>query len=491
MRDGERVPHGYNTPIPSSIMTPDVVDTRIGRLEFDDGVPTVDTANRLWDHLDFLRGVEVFLQCIPAASLEGMNRGMQSLGLDACHKVAIADGLLDSNSLFLTGNTDTVYASAMIDLERDGPTVVEVPPGCGPGTVNDAWFRFVVDMGAPGPDRGAGGRYLIVAEDYDGAVPDGMFEARTPSRVNWLILRGFLVDGRPDASTAMFQEGLRVYPLSAADAPPPMEFVSITGKVFNTIHANDVTFYDELDAVIQREPIGVIDPETRGLLAAIGIVKGKPFAPDDRMRAILTEAAAVGNATARAIDFRNRDPEVLVYDDRRWITGFLGGDHRWLRDGGQGGRHLDARTLFFYLATVNTPAMALKMVGIGSQYAGAMVDVDGQALDGARRYRLRLPAGVPVKDFWSIVVYDPQTRSELQTAQPYPSRNSERDDLRSNDDGSIDIHFGPEPPAGDEANWIATVPGKGWFALIRLYGPLEAWFDQTWRPGDIEPVIAS
>ena len=390
--------------------------------------------------------------------------------------------------MFLTGNTDTVYASVMIDLERDGPTVVEVPPGCGPGTVNDAWFRFVIDMGAPGPDRGAGGRYLIVPDDYDGEIPSGMFEARTPSRVNWLILRGFLVDGRRDASTAMFKEGLRVYPLPAADAPPPMEFVSITGKVFNTIHANDVTFRDELDAVIQREPIGVIDPETRGLLASIGIEKGKPFAPDDRMRKILTDAAAVGNATARAIDFRNRDPEVLVYDDRRWMTGFLGGDYRWLRDGGQGGRHLDARTLFFYLATVNTPAMALKMVGAGSQYAGAMVDIDGQALDGARQYRLYMPAGVPAKDFWSIVAYDPQTRSELQIGQPYPSRNSERDERRYNDDGSINIYFGPEAPVGYENNWIETVPGKGWFILLRLYGPLEGWFDQTWRPSDIEPV---
>ena len=488
MSDGTEAPRGYNTPIPASIMTPDVVVSRIGRLEFADGVPTIETTSVLWDHLDFVRGVEVFLNCIPAASLEAMNVGMQSLGLDACHKVAIADRLLDSNPMFLTGNTDTVYVSAMIDLGRDGPTVVEVPPGCGPGTVNDAWFRFVIDMGAPGPDRGAGGRYLIVPDDYDGEIPGGMFEARTPSRVNWLILRGFLVDGRPDPSTAMFREGLRVYPLSAVDDPPEMEFVSITGKVFNTIHANDVTFYGELDAVIQREPIGVIDPETRGLLASIGIEKGKAFAPDDRMQAILTDAAAVGNATARAIDFRNRDPEVLIYHDRRWTTGFLGGDYRWLREDGNGGRHLDARTLFFYLATVNTPAMALKMVGAGSQYAGAMVDADGEALDGAEQYRLRIPAEVPAKDFWSIVAYDPQTRSELQTGQPYPSRNSERDALRYHDDGSVDIFFGPEPPAGYENNWIETVPGKGWFILLRLYGPLEAWFDHTWRPSDIEPV---
>ncbi|MGI9613894.1 MAG: DUF1254 domain-containing protein [Acidimicrobiales bacterium] len=488
MSADERVPSGYNTPIPAAIMTPDVVDTRLGRLEFDDGVPSRATVDRLWDHLDFIRGVEVFLNCCPAASLEAMNVGMQSLGLDACHKLAIADGLMDSNSLFLTGNTDTVYVSSMIDLERDGPTVVEIPPGCGPGTVNDAWFRFVVDMGAPGLDRGEGGQYLILHDDDETDIPDGFHVARSPSFVNWLILRGFLVDGRPDAPARMFKEGLRVYPLSETNDPPEPEFVSFTGKVFNTIHANDVTFYDEIDAVIQREPIGVIDPETRGLMASIGIEKGKPFAPDDRMRGILIEAAAVGNATARANNFFNRDPEVLIWDDRRWTTGFLGGDYRWLRDSGNGGRHLDARTLFFYFATVNTPAMALKMVGAGSQYAAAMVDATGNAPSGAEHYRLRLPPDVPAKQFWSIVAYDPQTRSELQTGQPYPSRNNARDDLRYNDDGSVDIYFGPDAPDGYEDNWIQTVPGKGWFLLLRLYGPLEAWFDQTWRPGDIEPI---
>lgn len=477
---------GYNTPIPQKITTPDTVETRIGTLLFHDGVPTPETANSLFDHLDFLRGVEVFLSCVPAASLEAMHQGMRDVGLDACHKVAMADELLDSNPLFLTGNTDTVYASVILDLDRDGPTVVEIPPGCGPGTVNDAWFRFVVDMGMPGPDRGAGGSYLIVREDFEGELPDGYFVARTPSNINWLILRGFLVDGKPDHAAAMFRDGLRVYPLAAADAPPAMEFVSLARLPFNTIHANDFDFYCELADVVAREPIGVVDAETRGLLASIGIHKDLPFEPDERMRSVLTESAAVGNATARAICFRSRDPEAYIYTDRKWITGFVGGDYRWLREDGRGGRHLDARTLFFYLATVNTPAMAWKMVGIGSQYAGAMVDAQGHAFDGGATYRLHLPAGVPAKDFWSVVVYDPQTRSELQTGQPFPSRNSQRDALRTNDDGSVDLWFGPSAPEGWEDNWIQTVPGKGWFTLLRLYGPLEAWFDATWRPGDIE-----
>lgn len=477
---------GYNTPIPVQITTPDRVETRIGELRFADGVPTPETTAMLFDHLDFIRGVEVFLNCIPAASLEGLRRGMVQLGCDACHKGAIADRLLDSNPLLLTGNTDTVYALAMLDIGRDGPTVIEVPPGCGPGTVDDAWFRFVTDLGAPGPDRGAGGTYLIVPPGDEGEHPEDWFVAESPSAVNLVILRGFLVDGKPDEAVRLFESGVRVYPLASREDPPAMEWTSISGAVVNTVHANDATFYEEVAQVIGKEPVDLIDPETRGLLASIGIAKDVPFAPDERMRAILTDAAAVGNGTARAMGFRSREREFYLYDDRRWVSPFPGGDYRFLRDAGKGGRHLDARTTFFYLATVNTPAMALKMVGRGSQYALATVDAAGDPLDGGRTYRLRLPADAPAADFWSVVVYDPQTRSELQTDQPLPSRNSKRDALVYNEDGSVDIVFGPQEPDALAQNWVQTVPGKGWFALFRLYGPLESWFDGTWKPGDIQ-----
>jgi hypothetical protein len=479
----------FNTSIPPAIMTPDRVETSIGTLEFFDGLPLPETAAKLHDHLAFLRGVEAFLNGVPAASIEGMRRGMADVGATLPNQCVLMDELLDSNPLFLTGNTDTVYASVILDVGRDGPTVVEIPPGCGPGTVNDAWFRFVVDMGAPGLDRGEGGKYLILPPDHEGEVPDGYFAVSSPSYVNWLILRGFLVDGRPDAAAAMFREGLAVYPLSSAGDPPAMEFISGSGRSFNTIHPNNEELYEELHAVIDREPIGLIDPETRGLLASIGIRKGQPFEPDDRTRAILVDAAAVANATARALAFDTRDPAAFIYGEgSRWKTGFVGGDYRWLIDDGLGGRSLDARTYFFYLATVNTPAMALKMVGRGSQYALCDRDIAGDYLDGAKRYRLNIPANPPAKDFWSVVAYDPQTRSELQTGQPFPSRNSERDPLVVNDDGSVDLWFGPSAPEGLESNWIQTVPGKGWFIVLRLYGPLEPWFDQSWRPGEVELV---
>jgi len=275
-----------------------------------------------------------------------------------------------------------------------------------------------------------------------------------------LILRGFLVDGKPDAASKMYRQGLKIYPLSKAENPPEMHFINGSGKFFNTIHANDYHFFPELDAVIQREPVELIDPELRGLLASIGMQKGKKFSPDARMKTILTDAMAIGNATARSLVFNARMPDAYKWKGSLWKTGFVGGDYKWLIDGGKGGRYLDARTYFFYMATVNTPAMEKKFIGKGSQYALGDKDKDGNYLYGDRTYKLNIPANVPARDFWSVVVYDPQTRSQLQTSQKFPSKNNKKAGLVENRDGSVDLYFGPKPPKGNESNWIETVPGK-------------------------------
>jgi hypothetical protein len=481
-----KIPEGYNTPIPQSIMTPEAVETRLGTLNFFDGVPTQETADKVMENLLFLRGIETFLNGIPAASIEGIRRGMVSVGATESHHLVITDKLMDSNPLFLTPNTDTVYAFNFFDLEKTGPLVIEVPEGSGPGTVNDAYFRFVVDMGAVGPDRGKGGKYLILPPGYEGDDPKGYFIARSPSYINIFVLRGFLVDGKPDAATKMFSEGIKIYPLAQEDNPPAMVIISGSGISYNTIHANDFTFYEELAHVLNKEPIDFIDPELRGLFASIGLQKGKPFNPGPSSKKTLTEAVAVGNATARAIAFRTPYEEAYLYENSTWQSGFIGEDYQWLKDEGKGGRFLDARTLFFYIATVNTPAMVMKMVGLGSQYAGAMRDSKGNAFDGGKNYKLEIPSNVPAKDFWSLVVYDTQTRSELQTNNPFPSLNNKRDNLDENPDGSVTVYFGPKAPKGKERNWIETVPRKSWFVLLRLYGPLEPWFDKSWRPGEIE-----
>jgi hypothetical protein len=480
----------YNTKIPTKILTASSVDTRIGTLDFYDGLPSEETVEKVYDNLDFLRGVETFLSGIPATSIEGLRLGSIEIGAKKSNQVMLFEDLMNSNQLFLTGNTSTVYASAFLNLKEDGPTVVEIPAGCGPGTVDDAYFRFVVDMGAPGPDRGKGGKYLILPPDYEGDIPEGYFVAKSTSYINWLILRGFLVDGKTDVSNKMFRDGLKIYSLKDKDNQPAMEFINASDKIFNTIHANDYDFYHELNTVIQREPVSFLDPELRGLFASIGIEKGNPFNPDERMKNILTDAVAVGNATARAIVFKTREKEASIFKTGHWESGFIGGSYQWLKDDGRGGRFLDARTRFFYAATVNTPAMVLKMIGKGSQYAIAFLDSEGNYLKGNNNYTLNIPANAPAKEFWSLVIYDPQTRSELQTDQPLPSISSQRTPLVKNEDGSITIYVGPKnrAPKGKEANWLQSREDKGFFIALRLYGPLEPWFDQTWQPGDLELV---
>jgi len=500
---------GFNVKIPEQIMTPNKVDTRIGELTFFDGVPTGDTVEKVYDNLDYLRGIDVFLNFIPACNIEGMRTGTESLGVSKYNEVILMDKLMDSKSLFLTGNTDTVYASSFFDLSKTGPLVVEMPKGAGPGTVNDAFFRFVVDMGAPGPDRKKGGTYIILPPEYEGelkvtpnsfkdnsstkAMINGqerdVWIAQSRSFSNWMILRGFLVDGKPDAAAKMWRDGLKIYPLKDAANPKAMKFVSGSSKYFNTIHSNKYSYFEELDDIIQREPISFIDPELRGQAASIGIVKGKEFKPDARMKKILTDAVKVGNATARTIMFHPRDERAYLYPNSSWKTFFIGGDYRWLDLTGEAGRNLDARIHFFYQATVNTPAMALKLPGIGSNYAGNVRDAGGDILYGSKNYKVTLPKGVPAKDFWSLVAYDTQTRSELQTSdQPFPSINSKIAKLDYNDDESVDIYFGPEAPKGHEENWIQTVPGKSWFLVIRFYGPLKPFYDKTWQPGEIELI---
>ena len=258
---------------------------------------------------------------------------------------------------------------------------------------------------------------------YKGEVPQGYYVARSPTFGLWLMGRGFKVNGNLKPGVESIKENLRIYPLAQAKNPPETKFINASGIELNTVHANDFSYFEELNQIVQEEPSEALDPERLGLFASIGIEKGKPFTPDARMKKILTEAAAVGNATARAILFRTRMKEAYFYPGSAWITAFVGGNYEFLSQPGV--RNLDARTLFHYYATGITPAMAMKMVGIGSQYAAAFVDSEGKPLDGSKTYKIHLPPNIPAKDFWSFVVYDNQTRSMLQTDAQFPSIGSQ------------------------------------------------------------------
>ncbi len=478
--------HDPNTPkmateTPAGIVAPAEVKTRLGTLRTKDGFPDQATIDKVYDNLDFQRGVQAVLTTSQAASTYAMREGLRGLGPDN-QTVAMFPTLMDSKTLFLTANTTNIYNFMWVNT-KDGPLVLEVPPKV-LGMVDDMWFHWVGDVGTTGADKGKGGKYLLLPPGYKDPVPDGYFVLRSKTYNNWFFFRGFPVDGDPAPAVEGIKKQFRVYPLSKATNPPEMNFVNASGKYFNTIAAADFSFFEAVNKVVQEEPNAAMDPETLGLLASIGIEKGKPFKPDERMKKILTEAAIVGDITARSLAYKSRDPAGFYYKNSAWRLPF-GGSYQFLRNGV---RELDQRTFYLFYATGITPAMQEEMVGKGSQYAAAFVDADGAPLDGSKTYSLHLPPNIPAKNFWSIILYDTQTRSMLQTDQQFPAVGSHTKGFVVNSDTSVDVYIGPKAPPGKPSNWVQTEPGKGFSAILRLYGPLEPWFKKTWRPGEIKPA---
>lgn len=509
--------------IPPQLVTPDQVQTRIGILEFKDGAPSKATLDKVYDHLDYTHALRAFSDTLQGVSVHAIRKGLQDIGVKD-NEVIVFSKLMDAKSLFLTANADTIYVIGGLDLTK-GPMVVEVPPEV-LGTVQDAWFRWVIDMGLPGPDRGLGGKYLIVPPSYQGDLPEGGGFNVAHSRTNhgvWFV-RAFIENGNdPKPVVDRIRKLTKVYPYEAGGVgtpiaeflagkaklgpittPPPTVFHEGSGKVMNTIPPNDWTYYEMLNEVVQQEPATALDPELMGPIAAIGIVKGKSYAPDARMKKILTEALAVANATSRSLFMNPRDPSWYYYPGASWQNMLFDTGYEFetpipliTKEGVKpfpttGYRQLDARRAFFYGVTGITPAMAMRLPGIGSTYLWTMVDAQGNYFDGAKTYKVTLPKGIPAEKFWSFTVYDTMTRSMLDTPQHYPRAGSQSypsPAAKSNADGSTTVYFGPQLPSGVErGNWIQTMPGKGFFPALRLYSPLEPFFSKQWRPSEVELV---
>jgi hypothetical protein len=461
-----------------------MIHNLLDELKYEGGYPTAETIQKLYNQLDLQRAAQAYLDFIPAMSMQAV------LDAHSCeYGVSETGGMIvyvepgegKSETIGLTYNTESIYASMCLDLNQTGPAVIEVPPMV-LGVIDDGFMRFVADLGNAGPDRGQGGKYLLLPPGYEGEVPEGYFVFRTPTFRNWVMVRGLEKNtGRGEAALAYYEKNFKARPLGEGAYEPGA--INISFKGGDTTHPRDIRYFERLDKMVQYEPLSAFTPEDLGLLHSLGIVKGAPFRPDERMQRILADGVKLGDGMAKAIAFHSRDPLARVYPDRHWETIFIGG-YKFERDGA---RLLDARTLFHYTAIVVTPAMEVKMIGVGSQYLAAYKDGEGHFLNGSLNYRLRLPAGIPARDFWSVTVYDADTRSLLQNGQPKPSLSA-YDQPEENPDGSVDIYFGPAAPAGKEKNWVKTLPEKGWFTYLRLYGPLAPFFEQTWKPDDIVKV---
>ena len=506
-----------------SLGAPETIQTDAGKLDFKDGVPSPETASKVYDTLDFTQALNAYNNSFRGASALAIVKGFEGIGAKP-GDVVIFSELMDSSSLFLTANADTVYYLAGLDLSK-GPVVIEQPSNA-VGTINDMWFSWVIDIGGPGPDRGQGGKYLIVGPDYDGKLPEGgYFIGHSKTNYAMYAARAYLVDNDPKPAVENVKRNLRIYPyqpgafgtsiaqalegtVRIAGEPkiPETKFIEGSGLSFNTIPPSDFGFFDLINENVQSEPATSYDTELAGQLAAIGIAHGKEFKPDERMKRILSDAAAFGQATGRALNWRYapKHPDWAYYEGSKWGSMLWQGGAFFdtpppLFEGGMfkplpptGARTLDSRTAFYYGYTLDSPGMIMRIPGVGSQYLMGFLDSDGNAFDGAKAYKVTLPPNIPAAAFWSFTLYDNQTRSMLQTPQKYPRAGSQSYPSPAAEaaaDGTTTIWFAPEQPEGvARGNWIQTISGKGWFTILRLYSPLPSFFDKSWRAGEIELV---
>ena len=479
---------------------PDIVEgigryAEIADAPFNKGFLSKEAIATLQEELVFQRAVQSYIWMLPAINMYGMKEGSESAFGKGYNVLPIFKDRLNAKTLVTTPNSDVIYAMGYVDLHDDGPIVIEVPPGL-QGILDDFFQRPIGsegtidgrawsgDVGLPGPDKGKGGKYLLLPPDYAADVPEGYLTFRSRTYGVFVFWRGFFKDPTQLDDVVAVMERTRIYPLGKEATAKPMEFPNASNVAVNMLYPSDGTAFDMIARFIDHEYADPKDMEMRGMLAALGIEKGKPFQPDDRMRNILDTGAKAAYRITRSIIYEPLTivPNALWYEDRRWANVFPGN----ATFTGDTFNYIDPRTGFFAVAYSASPGMAVNMENVGAKYPVTFVDSNDDFLIGSSRYKLTLPKDVPAALFWSVTVYDPETGSGLDNGQPFPSINT-MDAPATNADGSTDIYFGPESP-GEGKNWLRTVPDRGFFVILRIYGPTKCFFDRSWRPSDVEKL---
>jgi hypothetical protein len=471
---------------------------------FTENRPANETAQMLRDELMFQRATQTYLWALPLINTLGMKTGSESAFGAGYNVLPIWKQRLDAKTLVTTPNSDVIYAMSYVDLGKDGPLVFEAPPML-QGILLDFWQRpipveggkFQGDVGLPGPDAGKGGKFLLLPPGYEGKIPEDYYVYRSGTNNVFIFLRGFYQDPKNLKPAVELIEQAKIYPLNGKATAKPMVFPDASGVPVNMLPVADVRAFDQLKELVDSEGNHLAESDSLGMLASIGIVKGQPFAPDARTREILDRAAKTAYKMSRVVGFEEvlNGGSLKVYPDRRWINPLDNVtppstrnalDLSWKNVAG-GYLDLDARIWFFTNYYSVSPGMLSKIPGKGAAYMIAFTDGEGVPLSGGARYRLNLPANIPAANFWSVTLYEAENASGLANGQPFPSLGS-RDKPAQNADGSTDLYFGPQAPEGKRSNWLATVPSKGYFAVLRLYGPTEAAIGKTWKPGDLQQI---
>jgi hypothetical protein len=458
------------------------IDTRIGKIASELGLPTEKSVARLFDEMDFQRACQAYLWALPLVNIAEWQRAHETV-FGASDGDIVIYTTYRAKLGILTPNLTTPYIIGFANLSRTGPLVIDYPPGLSAGGVLDFWQRPLFDMGQTGPDKGEGGKYLVVGPGQEvGDAPE--YRVYRSLTVNVGI--GYRVLETDPAKAEALMKGVKVYPYSKRTSPQPNKFLTPGDKAWSQAPPTGMTYWERLAALLDQESVEERDRFFMAMLKPLGIEKGKPFRPDERQKRILAQAAVVAEQMAKANSFDKRFPGSRYRNDSRWEVLFapdFSPDQR-----SPSFDQLDERAAYTWEAVWTSSGMVTKTPGVGQAYIGVHRDKAGNALDGSKRYRLHVPPNPPAGQFWSVTIYDIETRRPVENATSVVDHSSRQSELVKNADGSVDLYFGPTPAKGHEKNSLVTVRGRAWFPLVRLYGPLQPYFDRSWELPDLEPV---
>ena len=448
--------------------------------------PSEKEGQELRDELFYNQAIQAYMTMLPALNTIGLRDGSEKAFGAGYNVLPMWKDRMDAKAWVPTPNADIMYSMSYLDLKETGPLVVAAPPGV-IGMFTDFFQRTIVDVGAIGPDRGRGGLYLLLPPDYQGHVPDGYFTFTSSTYNVFLFFRTVMPDGEnglDPAPAVKAAEQTRVYPLWKEEKSiKPMVFPDGSGKRINMMYPTDYAYWTKLKKFVDYEPVSAITPELRGVLAAIGIIKGKPFEPTARQKKLLEKAVLRAPKMILASRMLNRpDKRDLYYKDRQYLRCWAAGTAEWMQES-----YLDVsqRNAFYQIGYSNAPGMVMRTINQGSKYPITIKDADGNFLNGSNKYKLHLPAGIPARLFWAVTAYNITDGTMPETSQRFPGLNG-FDKTVKNNDGSIDLYFGPTKPKGAPgSNWIQTIDGRAFIAAIRIYGSAVEFFDQTWKPDDV------
>ena len=433
----------------------------------------------------YQRGIEAAIWGMPAVNFQLMYDALEKIN-GSYNQVVIWPKLLDWKNQTLTPNPDVIYLMPFFNTEKVGPVVLEIPPadtGIFNGSVMTYWQNAIEDVGPGGVDKGKGGKYLFLPPGYDkNKIPAGYIALQSDTYRGYALLRSVLKSGSPeDVKAAVeYAKRVKVYPLSEASKNPTTVFVDASNEVYDSAIPYDITFYEALNKIVQEEPWLERDKAMIDQLKTLGVERGKTFTPDAKTKEILVASIK----TARKyLDF-NYENMPPFFKDTHWVfpataefASNIKGNYKVVDS-----YPTDNRGLLYMVVSFSA-----KHIGESQYYLMQIVDKDGNSLNGNSSYKLHVPVNVPVKQYWSMTVYNRDTHTFIRNAK-WTGRSSQTPGLKTNSDGSVDLYFGPTAPESGESNWVPTDPKGKFEILARFYGPKPNLYDQSWKLNDVEKV---